>query len=407
MKKYRKMLVVFVVGIFLLSGMLTGAVAIKINHAQKLPNQPNIKKTLRLREFLLRVIELLFERIKNLKGLGDENNDDDNDDNIISMDTCLVDLPSTSVLADMIEIWGAAPLYSYLSVELSGIIGSYDVENKIYPGWCIDYHTPLPFGPPMPIPVMLYSSYCPPGDLIDDGWEEVNHILNNKHPSATWNDIHVAITQFVNFGDPVAAPDPSSIAGQMVSAASANPTFIPQPGDVVAVIVDPMEEEIGIFPIENEWGCHDRWQYTIIEVPLPDEPYEGRTPGFWKNKGLREDLWPDEYSPTETICYAFSVPSKYQDFNKDSECDTLIEALNYIGKGGKEEDKDSGMARILLRAAVAALLNAAHDEVNYPLTVVQVVNQVDSALASGNPDTMETLKDELDGYNNLGSDDWW
>jgi hypothetical protein len=294
MKKYRKMLVVFVVGIFLLSGMLTGAVAIKINHAQKLPNQPNIKKTLHLRGFLLRVIELLFERIKNLKGLGYENNDDDNDDNIISMNTCLVDLPLTSVFADMIEIWGAAPLYSYLSVELSGIIGSYDVENKIYPGWCIDYHTPLPFGPPMPIPVMLHSSYCPPGVLVDDGWEEVNHILNNKLPGATWNDIHVAITQFVNFGDLVAAPAPLSIAGQMVSAAQAHPDFIPQPGDVVAVIVDPMEEEIGIFPIENEWGCHDRWQYTIIEVPIPTFRCT-RTYGYWKT---HSSYGPAPYDPT-------------------------------------------------------------------------------------------------------------
>ena len=81
--------------------------------------------------------------------------------------------------------------------------------------------------------------------------------------------------------------------------------------------------------------------------------------------------------------------------------DTLLEALKY--KGGEDL---SGMAQNLLRAAAAALLNAAHPEVNYPLSVAEVVNLVNNALTQDR-DTMENLKDEFDTYNNLTADEWW
>lgn len=48
------------------------------------------------------------------------------------------------------------------------------------------------------------------------------------------------------------------------------------------------------------------------------------------------------------------------DFANELEDDTLIEALNHSGGGGK-----IGMTRNLLRAAVAAILNAEHPEVDY------------------------------------------
>jgi hypothetical protein len=76
---------------------------------------------------------------------------------------------------------------------------------------------------------------------------------------------------------------------------------------------------------------------------------------------------------------------------------TLADALAF--KGGSTID---GAAQILLRAAVAAVLNAASPDISYPLTVTQIVNQVNAALATGDRGTILALASQLDGDNNLG-----
>jgi hypothetical protein len=60
------------------------------------------------------------------------------------------------------------------------------------------------------------------------------------------------------------------------------------------------------------------------------------------------------------------------------------------------------MARILLRSAVAALLNASHPDINYPMSEAEIIDAVNAALASMNRNTMEMLKNQLDMYNNAG-----
>ena len=75
---------------------------------------------------------------------------------------------------------------------------------------------------------------------------------------------------------------------------------------------------------------------------------------------------------------------------------TLIEALKFGGG-----DNTIGMARILLRAAVAAILNVAHPDIEYQYEG-DVIADVNAALASLDRDTMEDLKDELDEANNYG-----
>ena len=59
-----------------------------------------------------------------------------------------------------------------------------------------------------------------------------------------------------------------------------------------------------------------------------------------------------------------------------------------------------GASKNLLRQAVAALLNAASSGVDYPLSVVQVINQVNAALASNDRNTILALAGTLDQYNN-------
>jgi hypothetical protein len=52
---------------------------------------------------------------------------------------------------------------------------------------------------------------------------------------------------------------------------------------------------------------------------------------------------------------------------------------------------------------VAALLNAASDEIDFEFTEQEVIEKVQAAIASGgDPEEIEDLKDELDRENNRG-----
>jgi hypothetical protein len=116
---------------------------------------------------------------------------------------------------------------------------------------------------------------------------------------------------------------------------------------------------------------------------------EGCTPGFWKN---HPSAWgPTGYLTTQTLEDVFDVPDS---FGLDGT--TLLQALSLAGGNGPQ-----GAAEILLRAAVAALLNAAHPGVTYPLTEAEIISQVNTALAANRP-AMLALATTLNTNNNLG-----
>lgn len=120
---------------------------------------------------------------------------------------------------------------------------------------------------------------------------------------------------------------------------------------------------------------------------------EGCTPGFFKNNpGAFE-----EYSASTTLGSVFTLPAYLSDLADD----TFLEALGY-GGGRTIEDK----AKQLLRSAVAAVLNAAHEGVGYPLRRFSdpgmIIATTNSALASADAGTIEDLKDTYDAANNLG-----
>jgi hypothetical protein len=127
---------------------------------------------------------------------------------------------------------------------------------------------------------------------------------------------------------------------------------------------------------------------TCLPPPPPPPGDEGCTPGYWKN---HPGSWTG-FTSGSTLESVFDVPDSLGLDNA-----TLLDALNFGGGSGV-----SGAARILLRAAAAALLNAASSGVAYPLTTAQVISQVNAALASGDRDTMLTLASLLDADNNLG-----
>jgi len=131
------------------------------------------------------------------------------------------------------------------------------------------------------------------------------------------------------------------------------------------------------------------------EVPPPEATteFQGCTPGFWKN---HPEVWPMSTNLVLGNLTGLSSESAPSDLVSLAD-DTLLEALKYRGGRGVE-----GAARILLRAAVAAGLNAAHPDVDYPLGQGDVVNAVYSALDNLNRKEMLELASELDGYNNAG-----
>lgn len=117
---------------------------------------------------------------------------------------------------------------------------------------------------------------------------------------------------------------------------------------------------------------------------------QGCTPGYWKN---HEDSWASTgYTTSQTLESVFDLPDG---LGYDST--SLHAALGFGGGSGV-----SGGARILLRAAVASLLNASHSGVSFGLTTAGVIAQVNTALASNDRATMISLGGTLDGLNNGG-----
>jgi hypothetical protein len=116
----------------------------------------------------------------------------------------------------------------------------------------------------------------------------------------------------------------------------------------------------------------------------------GCTPGYWKN---HTDSWPPTgYTTGQSVLSVFVASARFPALAND----TLLAALAY---GGGSDLR--GAAEILLRAGVAALLNAAHPGVASPRTPDSVIADVDAALA-GTRDQMLALAAALDADNNLG-----
>jgi hypothetical protein len=117
---------------------------------------------------------------------------------------------------------------------------------------------------------------------------------------------------------------------------------------------------------------------------------EGCTPGFWKN---HVESWAGTgFAPGQALSTVFS-PAGLGSLGSS----TLLEALSFGGGSSLDEKK-----QILLRAAVASLLNAAHPDVDFDLTAAQVIASVNAALASNDKDTILALATSLDNENNSG-----
>ena len=164
-------------------------------------------------------------------------------------------------------------------------------------------------------------------------------------------------------------------------------TLINIPAGVASTTVQVVSAPVNQFPDSL------LWEVGVLRVPLQPTPTlnEGCTPGFWKNHVA---AWaPTGFTAGQTAGSVFSAASAFPTLASR----TLLQTLQGGGGSGT-----LGAARILLRAAVAALLNSAHPNLDYPRTTAEVISAVNAALASNNRTTMLTLATALDNNNQLG-----
>jgi uncharacterized repeat protein (TIGR01451 family) len=130
----------------------------------------------------------------------------------------------------------------------------------------------------------------------------------------------------------------------------------------------------------------------------PPVGHEGCTPGYWKVEQHFDSWVPTGYTTGQLLTSVFTLPASLTDAQGETfGDDTLLQALGY--GGGPAVD---GAARILLRAAVASLLNSASPDVDFTMTTADLIADVNAALASLDRQTMLDLAGELDAANNFG-----
>ncbi len=127
----------------------------------------------------------------------------------------------------------------------------------------------------------------------------------------------------------------------------------------------------------------------IITCEPPNGGGEGCTPGFWKNN---LDAW----GPT-----TFNTGDLFEDetiFDRDAfnnpDDPSLLEVMNFRG---------GGLNRLSAHA-VAALLNASHPDIDYDLSVSEVIAAWQSAFDDGSRSAMNAQKNIFVGFNESGCD---
>lgn len=136
--------------------------------------------------------------------------------------------------------------------------------------------------------------------------------------------------------------------------------------------------------------CGD--EAVVISKPLGGQ---GCTPGFWKNS-KHYPLWTG-IVPTQLVGTVFTIQSTFADGSSGSALASSTLAQGLAFQGGSTLN---GAAQILLRAAIAGVLNANSPGVSYAMTATQVINSVNAALASNDRNTILNLATTIDGANN-------
>lgn len=120
-------------------------------------------------------------------------------------------------------------------------------------------------------------------------------------------------------------------------------------------------------------------------------PPQGCSIDYWKT---HVGAWPATgLSPTQTVLSVFNLTQNMPLIAQTP----LLDALNFDGVDGIPM---LAAAEVVLRSGVAAMLNASHPDINYPLTPSNTQIIVNSVIGSGNGPAMLEIAGVLDTYNN-------
>jgi hypothetical protein len=114
----------------------------------------------------------------------------------------------------------------------------------------------------------------------------------------------------------------------------------------------------------------------------PLAPFQGCTPGYWRQDHHFDSWVATGYAPSDDFNTVFGVSATFNP--------RTLEVAVALAGGGE---------RALARHAVAALLDAAHPNINYAYTAAEVISGVQNAYSTGD---FETFKSALDFANNAG-----
>jgi hypothetical protein len=143
-----------------------------------------------------------------------------------------VTLPQTTI---QMRGWSTNGTYSYWRFELGDVPPGSDLYNGYWNGWCAEQTTYMyPNTWYEVTPWSTLQSGIPPR-CQNAGWDNVNYVINHKHPNATLWDTQAAIWCLLGNGGYPTDPE----ASWMVDQARLNGDgFTPVPGNKVAVVLD-------------------------------------------------------------------------------------------------------------------------------------------------------------------------
>jgi hypothetical protein len=129
--------------------------------------------------------------------------------------------------------------------------------------------------------------------------------------------------------------------------------------------------------------------------PPPTGDTEACSPGFWSQNGIRLGEWPVGYLPTAAVTTVFPTATGYLGST------SLLGALQGYRSAPRNRSTLDGAREILLRHAVAAVLNEAKFGDAYPaVNVSDLQDMVAEALASADRSAILELAYMLDAWNN-------
>lgn len=238
---------------------------------------------------------------------------------------------------------------SYFDIEIKGIYEASDLSNGTYNGWC--FQKDIQMTRDKWFYINMTHSYDP--NKLDEyknaNWDIINYIINNKH-GASKEQIQDAIWYFMEGYKPTTTKSQEIISDAQTYGCN----FCPQPGQKIAVILDAIDTGIDA----------DDVQRTFIEVYLGY--YEGKDPYYWR---CHTDLWGD---PGEGCC----------DFSEDTFMSEIFSVFPVGSAVGSKTLFDAlGWCTffprdILLREAVAGLINSCNSNITYPLRCDQIVDAI-------------------------------